>query len=392
MRGSGAAASAGSMRGLARYGLDALVVLGALALGTLGVPDPARAVLLAAGDGTENTTAPADDPGFANVGNRGGLSAVYIGNGWVLTASHVGVGPVVFGSNTYEPSPGGGFAFATTPGVSADLIVFKLKKNPPLPALTISSETPPPGAEVTLVGNGLNRGAATSWNGISGWLWGTGSATRWGTNLVVSAPLDVTVGNIVTQAFYTDFTQPPPPPSEATAYESQGVPGDSGGAVFYKNGSSWELAGILFGIDSFVNQPAGTALYGNKTYAVDLAFYRTAILGFASKPACSDGIDDDGDGFIDFPADPGCYTATSGTESPACQDGIDNDGDGGIDYDGGASANHGVPLGPPDPQCDVPYRNSETPSACGLGAELAAVLPLLQRLRRSRRLRGNARV
>lgn len=55
---------------------------------------------------------------------------------------------------------------------------------------------------------------------------------------------------------------------------------------------------------------------------------------------CSDGIDNDSDGVIDYPADPGCSDAqdTDETDPPpppppptACADGIDNDGDGKID-------------------------------------------------------------
>ncbi len=44
-------------------------------------------------------------------------------------------------------------------------------------------------------------------------------------------------------------------------------------------------------------------------------------------PACGDGLDNDGDTLIDFPADPGCASAGSTTESPQCNDGTDNDSD-----------------------------------------------------------------
>jgi hypothetical protein len=106
---------------------------------------------------------------------------------------------------------------------------------------------------------------------------------------------------------------------------------------------------------------------------------------------CDDGLDNDGDGLIDFPADPGCFSPTSTTESPQCQDGIDNDGDGKIDFDGGASANHGVALAAADPQCTKPYRNSEKPnSGCGLGTELAFALPILMGIGRRRSRSGRA--
>jgi hypothetical protein len=109
------------------------------------------------------------------------------------------------------------------------------------------------------------------------------------------------------------------------------------------------------------------------------------------SPACNDGIDNDGDGLIDYPNDPGCVNAASNIENPACQDGIDNDGDGKIDFDGGASANHGVPLGPRDPECGTtPYRTYETATPpCGLGAELVVAVPMVMWLRGRRRRRSS---
>jgi hypothetical protein len=51
---------------------------------------------------------------------------------------------------------------------------------------------------------------------------------------------------------------------------------------------------------------------------------------------CLDGLDNDGDGGIDFGAgagnDPGCAQSVAAPEDPQCQDGVDNDGDGAIDH------------------------------------------------------------
>lgn len=55
---------------------------------------------------------------------------------------------------------------------------------------------------------------------------------------------------------------------------------------------------------------------------------------------CSDGVDNDSDGLIDFPNDPGCSSAadTNEVDPTQCNDGIDNDGDGKIDlFDIGCS-------------------------------------------------------
>ena len=67
-----------------------------------------------------------------------------------------------------------------------------------------------------------------------------------------------------------------------------------------------------------------------------------------AKPACADGLDNDGDGRSDFPADPGC--AAEGdldeVDPAACADLRDNDGDGRKDY-------------PLDPGCSSPLDGSE---------------------------------
>jgi hypothetical protein len=96
-------------------------------------------------------------------------------------------------------------------------------------------------------------------------------------------------------------------------------------------------------------------------------------------PACGNGVDDDADGLADFPADPGCASAASELEDPKCDDGLDNDGDGGTDWDGAG-------VGPADPQCiPTPSRDQESAGACGLGFELALLMPALLLARQRRR-------
>jgi hypothetical protein len=113
---------------------------------------------------------------------------------------------------------------------------------------------------------------------------------------------------------------------------------------------------------------------------------------------CDDGSDNDGDGLADVGADPGCASVFALTESPECQDGRDNDAAPGIDFDGGASLdldddgfvdeefNPSTPaVGAADPQCWAPWRARERLGACGLGFELMLLAPLLSTLRRRRR-------
>jgi glucose/arabinose dehydrogenase/chitodextrinase len=106
----------------------------------------------------------------------------------------------------------------------------------------------------------------------------------------------------------------------------------------------------------------------------------TASVGAAvpGAPACSDAIDNDGDGASDYPDDPGCFQGYSASEAPQCDDGLDNDGDGKRDWDGAG-------VGEADLQCSAAWRTNEAARSCGLGFELVFLLPLALRLRRRRR-------
>ena len=75
-------------------------------------------------------------------------------------------------------------------------------------------------------------------------------------------------------------------------------------------------------------------------------------------PQCIDGIDNDGDGLTDFPADPSCWGNEDDAEYAACSDGIDNDGDGNTDFpnDPGCFASF-YPL--EDPECSDGVDNNQ---------------------------------
>jgi hypothetical protein len=246
---------------------------------------PAAAVIIDSGDGTGNTDAPPIDPGWANVGSLGGLSAVYVGNGWVLTANHVPVGPVELDGLLYDPLPGAGAVvqLGNGDGSMADLKLFAVTPTPDLPMLPLRSTPAPVGSPVLMVGRGRDRGDPFAWdpNGasppglIGGYAWGAGARMRWGVNRVEGYP---GIEIFDTVCFFTRFD------SDDAVHEAQAAVGDSGGAVFVYDGVGWQLAGVMFAIESFDGQPAQTALYGNLTWAADLSFYHDDIVDVVMLP------------------------------------------------------------------------------------------------------------
>jgi hypothetical protein len=208
------------------------------------------------------------------------VSCVYLGDGWVLTAQHVGAGDAYFNDVHYPWLPGSAFPLHNPPpeGGPADLVMFLIyPPYPPAPDLSIASAAPAVGTSLVMIGNGRNRGAATTWNppgpgSYDGYLWGPGGAKRWGSNKVEVASSFASQFDM--HVFGTEFHQSG---SGHTTYEAQAANGDSGGAVFALNGPSYELAGIMIAVTGYVGQPAETSLFGNETFSADLSAYRDEI-------------------------------------------------------------------------------------------------------------------
>lgn len=299
----------------------------ALILCSLVCASKVSAVVIAGGDGTNNTTSPADDFGFANVGmvfnTADGFfnSGVYLGNGWVLCAYHPvrdNAGGFLFGPVIFNQSGSGG-TFTVNPATAVrlhnadnsptDLALFQLEQPfPSLPAVRLAAATPTAGPlmdpAVRMAGFSLDRDSGeTHWNVTSGpgsnddvwtetagagtrqgYKWGVGGQTlRWGDNtlefngLPINRTFVVNAGFGAVTSIKTDF--------DTIAGHAQGAAGDSGGGVFYKNGADWELLGIMHTVDRFDGQPANTAVYGNATYAANIPTYRGQILAIIPEPS-----------------------------------------------------------------------------------------------------------
>ena len=244
----------------------------------------ASAVVHANGDGLGNTTAPPDDPGFAHVGHSpNGMSGVYVGNGWVLTAAHVGETSFTFAGRSYPPVVGSRVRLVKD-GVSADLAMLRLAGPPPaLPEMTLATAPPAVDDPITMVGHGWSRAATpTCWEigwvevacpggAYRGYHKGGDRVVRWGVNRVSTPGIDVATGGKLTRSLATLFD------ADGEPDEAQLVKGDSGGAAFLKRDGTWELVGIPFAASAFGAQPKNTAVFGNTSYIADVHFYRDEI-------------------------------------------------------------------------------------------------------------------
>ncbi len=304
----------------------------------------ANAVLIDSGDGSENTSAPADDPGWNQLGSAGSLTAIYLGNGWVLSAAHVGFQDVVFGGVTYPKLEGSYVVVWHDSKHPTDLALWRLSPAPPLPGLPIRALPPMLDREAILIGKGQNRGVATTWRGIGGYAALNQGDMRWGTNRVLALDDDIAIAGNITRSFSVDFTPPPPGLSPdlrceglhrnavGECPESAARPGDSGGAVFLRNASGqWELAGVLHVISTYADQPWNISLYGNSSFAADLSYYRAQIEAIAVDP-CSTGSDADGDGVSD--SCDGCIEVADSSQIDVDGDLIGNACDGDFDQSG----------------------------------------------------------
>ncbi len=248
----------------------------------------AQAVVISSTNTKVNLVAPANDPGWNNVAHLSNASAVYLGNRWMITVDHVADAPVRFSDGRVIGIATGSDVRFHNPGSVQfsvpDLRMFRLDVDPGLPALPIDTSTPPANAAVMMIGAGRDRSPdLLSWRNTTP-VWTpialpvsnrTGFSlldTRhmaWGTNQVLSGGLTFANGNTLT--FSTQFDSLPNP------YEAQAETGDSGGAVFRLEGSSWKLVGLMAYVQGLDGQPSNTTAYGDQTLSIDLASYRDQI-------------------------------------------------------------------------------------------------------------------
>ena len=237
----------------------------------------ARAVeVIINGAGSYNTTAPASAdianwdtgwgaPGITGwdyVGRIGDAGGVYLGNGWVLTAGHVGAGTFTLDGTSYAAVAGSAQGFENSTG-TADLTLFQLIQGPDLPPLALETTAPAalssgnPGDQTAMIGYG-------------------GGALSWGLDTVTEADMSIVVTGYPYDSidFETAYGTTTVENNTTTNYASL-VSGDSGGGNFIYNSSTgtWMLAGINEAIDENAD-----------SYMVQVSAYASQIKGVASVP------------------------------------------------------------------------------------------------------------
>jgi hypothetical protein len=297
------------LRHLARIHFMSPRVLTALC-SLLFAPVAVHAVILAQGDGTQNTSAPADDFGWSNIvivqnGFGNAATGVYLGNGWILSAYHTvsdpsltgfQFGPVFTTQGTFLVDPLSATRILNPDSSPADLSLFRLTSEPALPSLTIASAPPTNNLAVTMMGGTYGREpnltqwdiAGNVWTEVAsdgdaqGYKWSGGSSPRWGTNHIRSfgggnTTISADDGFGITTVFRTRFDNNP--------NEAQAASGDSGGGVFWKVGGQWQLGGVMLFVDNADGQPNFTSVFGNDTYAANLSTYRDQIIAVVPEPS-----------------------------------------------------------------------------------------------------------
>ena len=225
-----------------------------------GVHSARAIILFGTADPTVNTTAPTGSiagSGWQYQGTWGSFLGTPIAPNYFLSAGHIGQAGSTF---IYQ---GVSYAIVTSFGdPMGDLLIWQVSPAFPTYAALYPREDEA-GQALVVFGRGSQRGSEIDLDGTArGWAWGTSdSVERWGQN---------TVASIVTLAggddfLYATFNQ------GVGATEATLSDGDSGGAVFLEDGTTWKLAGINYGVDEVFSDNHGdgaltAALYDARGY------------------------------------------------------------------------------------------------------------------------------
>jgi hypothetical protein len=196
-------------------------------------------ILYATGDPAANTTAPDGtlaESGWQYEGDFGNFLGTPIASQFFITAKHIGQagGVFTFGSVNYSLA-------RQFPDPQSDLAIWQVNGVLPLTA-PLYSRGDEVGKQLVVIGRGTERGAEVYRDGtLRGWSWGHGTAVRrWGENVIAAAFTNTNPSDPLIAARFD---------ANGLANEAHLSAGDSGGAVFVHDGTTWKLAGINYAVD-----------------------------------------------------------------------------------------------------------------------------------------------
>lgn len=206
-----------------------------------------------------------------HIGKVGNGSGVYLGNGYVLTAAHVGCLPFIINNVVYKPDYSSWTLLINENKTESDLGIFKIDikdvKPFKVPIGLVNQ------SELIFTGFGLTQNKLpvtdNRFNITIGYETQIKRELRWGTNYLftqLNQPLKTHLKH-ETYCFTTKF--------DRRSTEAQAVPGDSGSGIFQYNDikKEYELVGCVLAAS-----PIGTYIpFGSQTYIADLSKYKKQI-------------------------------------------------------------------------------------------------------------------
>lgn len=271
---------------------------------------PARAILFWNLDNSANQADPGTGVPWGSVakvidaGNTAlSGSAIYLGNGYLLTANHVTMGTnsyshVTFdGTNTFEIDPtfkAGARDLGIQVAVGVDLAVFRLTIEPVgVPAVSLLTGTNEVfGGEATMIGWGVGRNPSSSLESTNvAWGDASTSALRWGLN----APLDALTINY---SGYSMEALRTIAGADGVAFDPDGLGAaegaaalfDSGSALFQKIDDVWFLIGVGAAVQNanfsiYGDDKVAGAGRGDANYFARVSTYEADIVAVIPEPA-----------------------------------------------------------------------------------------------------------
>ncbi len=217
--------------------------------------------------------------------NSGG--AVYLGNGWFITAGHLGTGA---GSVSYDGSSyaidGSSWVTLKNPDTSSvDSRLFQITTPGSLAAsgASIVDSALSLDDDLTMIGNGRDVSSVSTSGIETKYYEGSVSNMKWGQNTIDSFEADYSGAGYTSDTFQTILTT-------GTA---QGLDKDSGGGVFVYDADTdqYQLAGIMIAAlrysdgSIYARKINGLPELSSWTKSVDLYQYRDQIIAVVPEPA-----------------------------------------------------------------------------------------------------------